>query len=209
MKRLFRRRPSPAMVVALVALFVSLAGVSYGAATIGSGAIINNSIRSKDVRNNSLTTKDIRNSTIRGKDVRNNTLTNSDIKNSDLLANNSNALGGIAPSGFLRSTNEGGGALAGVNVTSTGAVSAFFNRFGGTPTVTHTANSGVYLITFPGLEGKLLNSQVIQVATLFSSAGEIRATSSGSNPQVRTFTSAGAASDRSFYYVVYGSNLAP
>src|SRR3954463_1329453 len=99
MKRLFRRRPSPAMVIALVALFVSLAGVSYGAATIGSGQIINNSIRSKDVRNNSLTTKDIRDSTIRGRDVRNNTLTNSDIKNSDLLAGNASGLGGPLASG--------------------------------------------------------------------------------------------------------------
>jgi hypothetical protein len=99
MKHLFRRRPSPAMVVALVALFVSLAGISYGAATIGSSQIKNNSVRSSDIRNNSVQSKDIRNSTIRGKDVRNNSLTNSDIKNSDLQAS---VLDGINSTGFFQ-----------------------------------------------------------------------------------------------------------
>jgi hypothetical protein len=52
------------MVVALISLFVALGGVGYAAATIGSG----------DIRNNSIRTQDIRNRTIRGKDVRSRTL---------------------------------------------------------------------------------------------------------------------------------------
>src|SRR5919205_527760 len=60
MRSLVRRRPSPAMVVAMTALFVSLGGVSYGLATgsIGSREIRNNSIRSIDVRNRSLLARD-------------------------------------------------------------------------------------------------------------------------------------------------------
>jgi hypothetical protein len=90
------RLPSPALVIACVALFVSLGGVSYGLATgsIDSREIKNNTVRSKDVRNNTLRTFDIRNNEVRGFDVRNstiqgrdvafNTLTGSDVSESSL-----------------------------------------------------------------------------------------------------------------------------
>ncbi len=41
---MLRRRPTPAMVVSLIALFVALGGTGYAAATIGSAQIKNNSI---------------------------------------------------------------------------------------------------------------------------------------------------------------------
>jgi hypothetical protein len=89
-------KPSPALVIACIALFVSLGGVSYGVATgfIDSREIRNNTIRSKDVRNGTLLTQDIRNNEIRGFDIRNssvqgrdvafNTLTGADIEESSL-----------------------------------------------------------------------------------------------------------------------------
>jgi hypothetical protein len=91
-----RRRPSPALVIACVALFVSLGGVSYGVATgyIDGREIKNNTIRSQDVRNGTLRTQDIRNNEVRGFDIRNssiqgrdvafNTLTGADIEESSL-----------------------------------------------------------------------------------------------------------------------------
>ena len=53
--------PSPAMVIALIALFVSMGGVSYGLATgvIDSREIQDNSVRSRDVRNRILTGTDM------------------------------------------------------------------------------------------------------------------------------------------------------
>jgi hypothetical protein len=53
MKR-FLRTPSPAMVVACVALFVSLGGVSYAVATIGSNDIVDGSIRNRDFKDGTL-----------------------------------------------------------------------------------------------------------------------------------------------------------
>jgi hypothetical protein len=55
-------RPSPALAISLLALFLSLGGVSYGVATgyIDSREIKNKSIREKDLRRNSLTTRSIR-----------------------------------------------------------------------------------------------------------------------------------------------------
>jgi len=95
-KYILRRRPSPALVISCIALFVSLSGVSYGVATgfIDSREIRNNTITSGDVRNNTLRTFDIRNNEVRGFDVRNsslqgrdiafNTLTGADINESTL-----------------------------------------------------------------------------------------------------------------------------
>lgn len=81
MKYILRRRPSPALVISCVALFLSLGGVSYGVATgfIDSREIRNNTITSGDVRNNTLRTFDIRNNEVRGFDVRNSTLQGRDI----------------------------------------------------------------------------------------------------------------------------------
>jgi hypothetical protein len=80
-KYILRRRPSPALVISCIALFVSMGGVSYGVATgfIDSREIRNNTIASGDVRNNTLRTFDIRNNEVRGFDVRNSSLQGRDI----------------------------------------------------------------------------------------------------------------------------------
>jgi hypothetical protein len=69
MSRIASRRPSASLVIACLALFVALGGVGYAAATIGSAAIVDNSIKSKDVRNNDLRGKDVRANTLKGADV--------------------------------------------------------------------------------------------------------------------------------------------
>ncbi len=86
MLRRLSHRPSPAMGVALLALFLSLGGVSYGVATgsINSREIKNNTVVSKDLRNNDVRGKDLRNSTVAGRDVANNTLKGADIDESSL-----------------------------------------------------------------------------------------------------------------------------
>ena len=65
------RKPSPALIVACVALFCSLGGVSYGVATgfIDSREIKNNTIRAKDIRNGQVTSADLRNDNVTGADV--------------------------------------------------------------------------------------------------------------------------------------------
>ena len=69
MSRIASRRPSASLVIACLALFVALGGVGYAAATIGSAAVVDNSLRSKDVRNNDLRGKDVRGNTLKGADV--------------------------------------------------------------------------------------------------------------------------------------------
>src|SRR4051794_41954880 len=106
------------MVVALLALFVSLGGVSYGAAVVITG---------KTIKNNTVGSKDLKNNDIRGTDIRNNSLTGKDVKESTLgkvpnavhadsadSAANATQLGGQASSRFMR---FGGAIPSGVTVT--------------------------------------------------------------------------------------------
>jgi hypothetical protein len=80
-KSILRRRPSPALVISMIALFVSLSGVSYGVATgfIDSREIKNNEVRSLDIRNNQIRTRDLRNNEVRGIDIRNSTVQGRDV----------------------------------------------------------------------------------------------------------------------------------
>jgi len=81
MPRIPRRLPSPALVVSVIALFVSLGGVSSGVVSglIGSREIKDNEIRSRDIRNNEIRSIDIRNNQIRGRDIRNSTIQGRDV----------------------------------------------------------------------------------------------------------------------------------
>ena len=93
MKSLLKaRRPSPALVIALIALFVSLSGVSYGVATgyIDSREIKNNQVRSLDIRNNEIRTRDLRNNQVRGIDIRNSSVQGRDIALNTINGNDVN-----------------------------------------------------------------------------------------------------------------------
>jgi hypothetical protein len=94
--------------------------------------------------------------------------------------------------------------VAGANIASNGEVRKFFNRAGGAPTVSHTATSGTYIITFPGLEGQAFFNNSIAIAALAGGAsGEISRASSGGNPFIGTFNSAGTATDKEFEFVLF------
>jgi len=114
------RRPSPATVIASLALFVSLSGVSYGVATgfidsreirnetIVSRDIKNSTIRTQDLRNNEVRGTDIRNSTVTGRDVALNTLGGQDIDESKLgKVGDADSLDGVGAEGFVRPDGSG------------------------------------------------------------------------------------------------------
>jgi hypothetical protein len=67
-RRLLARRPSPAMLVAVVALVSSLTGGAVAATLIDSGDIKNGSIKKKDLHKNSVNTKKVKNKTLKAKD---------------------------------------------------------------------------------------------------------------------------------------------
>lgn len=91
--------------------------------------------------------------------------------------------------------------LAGANVSSSGTVLRWFNRFGGKPTVERTS-TGLYVLTFPGLEEQGGLSASIATATLIGGAGEISRSSAGNNPAVETYNSAGVPTDAQFEFAL-------
>ena len=78
------RRPSPAMIVALVALVVSVGGNVTAAVMITSAGIQDNTIRSVDIRDETLKSVDIASGAVTGADVANNSLTGADVNESTL-----------------------------------------------------------------------------------------------------------------------------
>lgn len=60
------QRPSPSLVISMIALFVALSGTALGLArnTVGSRQIKNNSVKSADVKNDSLTGNDVNEGTL-------------------------------------------------------------------------------------------------------------------------------------------------
>lgn len=105
------RRPSPSMVVALVALFLSLGGVSYGVATgsIGSRDIKNNAVRGKDIRNRTLSGIEIKHNSLGGAQVKEDTLgkiPSAASADSAASAQDAQTLGGSPASAFARTGAE-------------------------------------------------------------------------------------------------------
>jgi S-layer homology domain len=99
-----------------------------------------------------------------------------------------------------------GGPVASANVAADGTVRKSFNRFGGEPTVSHTGGTGLYIITFPGLEGQVFNTDSIALVSLDPGGnvpGEISRSSTGGNAIVRTYNSTGVLTDQNFDIVVF------
>ena len=85
-------RPSPALAISLIALFVAMGGTSYGLAR--------NSIDSREIRNNDVRSSDLRNNDVRSKDVRNGSLLSKDFKSGQLPAGAQGATGAPGPRGL-------------------------------------------------------------------------------------------------------------
>jgi hypothetical protein len=84
--RRFVSGTSPAMIVALLALFVSLGGVSWAVATgsIDSREIKNGSVQSRDVRDGSLQGRDVANGSVQSREVRDGALRGVDVNDGSL-----------------------------------------------------------------------------------------------------------------------------
>ena len=69
-----RRRPQPALVISLVALFVALGGTSYAAITVTGANVKNGSLSGTDIKNGSLRSRDVRNGSLTAGDLSANTI---------------------------------------------------------------------------------------------------------------------------------------
>lgn len=64
MRNSSRFRPSPSLVISLIALFVSVSGVAWAAATIGTNDIKNSAVTAKKLHKAAVTTNKVKNSAV-------------------------------------------------------------------------------------------------------------------------------------------------
>lgn len=84
MKSIVSRRPSPALIVSILALVVAMAGTSYAAFklpknSVGTKQLKKNAVATAKIKSNAVTTKKIKKNAVTGVKVRNHTLTGADI----------------------------------------------------------------------------------------------------------------------------------
>jgi hypothetical protein len=137
------------MLVALLALFLSLGGVSYGVATgfIDSREIKDNTIRSKDVRNSTIRTQDLRNNEVRGFDIRNSTVRGVDVALNTLTGADvdESKLGKVAAAAKADSATVADSAKAADAVGGVSAAKIAFSAPDGTPFATILDAGGLKL----------------------------------------------------------------
>src|SRR5262245_59274830 len=97
MKHLRRLRPSPAMVVACIALTVALGGTSYAAIKLPK-----NSVGPRQLKTNAVTSPKVKNNAMTGADVNEGTLGTVPSATNATNATNANTLDNIDSTGFVR-----------------------------------------------------------------------------------------------------------
>jgi hypothetical protein len=74
MSKLWGRRPSPSLVISILALFVALGGSAYAASKIGTKNIKKNAITASKIKKNAVTTTKIKNNAVTGTKINEGTL---------------------------------------------------------------------------------------------------------------------------------------
>jgi len=218
MWRFVLRRPSPALVVAFVALLIALGGTSYAAFRLP-----RNSVGTKQLKHNAVTASKIKNGAVTASKINTSGLTvpnalhansadsatNATNATHATTADNANLLGGL-PGSLYQQRNAEGSALAGALISSAGGVTSWFNAFGGAPTVTNPS-TGVYDISFDGLNVQDDNTVILVTPNTPSTDCTATNASNASNASttfivVETKDCDGTAADRGFHVIAFGDS---
>lgn len=138
MNRLKRHTPSPAMIVALVALFIALGGAAYAGVTLSNNSvrsnhIVNGQVKTVDLANSAVTNAKLRNNAVNSAKVKDASLTGTDVAADSLTgaqvaegtlgkvpstvqadsATNASSLGGAVASEYQRKSGQSGQTLTG------------------------------------------------------------------------------------------------
>jgi hypothetical protein len=181
MKRILRKRPSPAMIVAVVAMVMAFGGTAYAKIVI----------TGKNVRNSSLVGADIKNKSLGGKDVKNDYLGRVPIKEERLDA---------SKFGQVNSAKVADGVNRAAAVTATGTKV----RSRGVSATARTGE-GQYQVTFDrDVRGCYYFATISAPGAAAPGTGQIGVTQLSTNAnavKVITRNSGGTLADRPFHII--------
>jgi|Tabmets5t2r1_1033131.scaffolds.fasta_scaffold14144_2 hypothetical protein len=176
------RAPSPAMVVALIALFVSLGGSAYAVATIGSDDIINGSIRNRDFKDGTLRGQEAKREGFGGGAIKESSLDSTKIKQ--------------VPSSVIADGVTRHAVISNVGATV---------RSRGTTSSSQTGTGDYQVIFDRDVRGCVYSATLGDESAAGPGNGQISVTSVANNVngvRVRTRDSAGELANRSFHLIV-------
>ena len=199
------RKPSPAMLVALMALFVALGGSSYAAITLS-----NNSVKSKHIAKGNVKRSDIGRNAVNSAKVAAGSLRSSDFAAGQIPAGPQGAQGPQGERGLQGETGAPGTARAYAVVDNDGTFVG--NRRKNITAVTHTVGTGTYCLTIDPASGiDTTTAAWVASADWNTSPGSFMwatsATGECPNGQIGVYTfevdgGTPAFADRSFHVVV-------
>jgi hypothetical protein len=190
MTRLLSKRPTPAMIVALLALFVALGGSSYAAVKIGARDIQRGAVGTRAIANNSVRSADIHDATVSGADVKDDSLTNADIDNTHLSAKSAetaaHAATATSASTASNATNAGNaGKLDGLDSTAF-TRPACTSQTGALKGIVTIAASPAFSGTFTAVPGYNCSGQSVEARRLGMGRYEVRFNGSPATQAVAT-----------------------
>jgi hypothetical protein len=210
--RLLRHRPSPAIVVACVALLLALGGVSWAAT-----ALPRNSVGTAQLRNNAVTSSK----------VRNHSLLRADFKSGQVPRGPAGPAGPTGVTGPKGATGARGptgpaGSAGSSNIrwALVKADASIVDSSDSNISITsHTGGAGVYILNFGSpIDKKLILASAAQAGNDIGGRGPVSAGPCGGTPEggtcgtgndtshirVQTFNAGDIAGDRAFYVAVIG-----
>ena len=108
MLKIRAKRPSPSLVISILALFVALGGSAYAASKVGTKNIKNNAITAAKIKKNAITTAKIKNEAVTGAKIKEASLgTVPSAVNADNATNATNAANAANAANFSRFFSSG------------------------------------------------------------------------------------------------------
>ncbi|MBV9311991.1 MAG: hypothetical protein JOZ73_14260 [Solirubrobacterales bacterium] len=177
------RRPSPALIISLIALLVALGGTSYAAFKLPK-----NSVGTKQLKKNAVTTAKIKNKAVTGGKIKLSTLGTVPSAN---RANTATTAGSASPAAFAHVSHNG--TLDAANSKNVGSVSLVSTSLYCIKGIPFTPRGGQATV-----DGNDSNFQSAQVAI-----GQDSSCPAGTQATVQTVTPSVGASPAGFYVAFY------
>jgi hypothetical protein len=146
MSAILRHRPSPAMIVACVALAIALGGTSYAAIKLPKG-----SVGTKQLKKNAVTSPKVKNNAITGADVRESSLAR--------VPSAANAINATSASNATHATNADH-ATSASSATTAGTANAAFSTFRDAAIPLPTNVGTIATLTIPAAGSYVINAKL-------------------------------------------------